>query len=656
MFPITESQVISQLGLTGLDSTSHATSGAFPCFDFSDGTGFSSVGGGVGTCGSSKIGPLQSGSYNFTDNVSLIKGRHTIKFGFDARRVHYREEDQYGGGDETGSFTFLSSTYSGNAYANFLLGMPYSDLVSNTGPTLDQTAHHWAIYGQDEFRATSKLTINFGLRWELIPPFNEAAGDISQFLPATSTLVNPDKALPVAPGFIYGANICNSGANVGPNTSLPCSPLVTASQAGLPEGLRYTYKKNFDPRMSVAWRPFGDNKTVFRAGIGIFTITQLGTLAWYSTAVASTDSRVYLNGNPATFTLPQTYAGTGLDPSQAGTENLQFATDVHLRDPESAQWNVTIERELPGGFAARVSYIGMNTYRLANPINLNQVPASTTPYSALEKSFPNWGTRLLDVINHGFANYQAVEGQITHRLRGGVSLQGTYDFAKNLTNVADASTTTFSGDAGTSLVDRFSSSYYRGNSPGSRRNRFLFTGLYELPVGKGKPFLANSSPIVNQILGGWQLSTITLLESGPYVTPTISSALDQSNTNVAGRGATARPDLIGDPNVVNGGSIWNINAFARVPVGAGRFGDAGIGTLEGPGTIAVAGGLSKSFPIHERLRVRFEATFTNLLNHPNFAVPARVISTPSTFGILTTVQSAENSGNRVGQLSLRLQF
>jgi hypothetical protein len=397
IFPITGEAAITQLGLTGLDVNLHPGAGAFPCFNFNDGTGFSTVGAGNGGCGSSKVGPLQSGSYDFTDNVSWIKGRHTFKFGFDVRRVHYREEDQYGGGDEYGLFTFLRNTYSGNAYADFLLGLPYSDQVSNTGPTLDQTAKHWSVYAQDEFHLSKSITVNYGLRWELIPPFVDATGNISQYLPATNTIVNPDKAPPVAPGFIYGANICNAGTNVGPNTSLPCSPLVTASQAGLPTGLRYTYKKDFDPRFSIAWRPFGDNKTVIRAGFGIFTLTQLGTLAWYSTAIATTDSRVYTNGTPATFTLPQSYAGSGLSPSQAGTENLQFGTDLHLRDPQSAQWNVTVERELPGGFVARVSYIGMNSYRLANFIDLNQPAPSAVPYTNARKPVQNWGPKLLMV-------------------------------------------------------------------------------------------------------------------------------------------------------------------------------------------------------------------------------------------------------------------
>ena len=92
------------------------------------------------------------------------------------------------------------------------------------------------------------------------------------------------------------------------------------------------------------------------------------------------------------------------------------------------------------------------------------------------------------------------------------------------------------------------------------------------------------------------------------------------------------------------------------PTGAGRIGNAGVGILEGPGTVTIAGGLSKTFAITERVRMRFEATFTNLLNHPNFAPPATDISSPDTFGKTSSVQTGENAGNRTGQLALRIDF
>jgi len=133
---------------------------------------------------------------------------------------------------------------------------------------------------------------------------------------------------------------------------------------------------------------------------------------------------------------------------------------------------------------------------------------------------------------------------------------------------------------------------------------------------------------------------------------------DQSNTNVANRGAIIRPDVV-SKNYYAGqsqGQYFNLAAFAPTPIGAGRFGNAGVGVLQGPGTAAVSLGLAKNFAITERVRARFESTFTNVLNHTNFAPPATVVDSPSTFGALIGAQTAENAGNRTGQMALRLDF
>jgi hypothetical protein len=150
----------------------------------------------------------------------------------------------------------------------------------------------------------------------------------------------------------------------------------------------------------------------------------------------------------------------------------------------------------------------------------------------------------------------------------------------------------------------------------------------------------------------------TMLETGPWLTPLTSPTQDQSGTNILGRGAQLRPDRIGNGNISNPtpDQWFDINAFVPTPAGAGRIGNAGVGILEGPGTIAVAGGLSKNFFLLERLRLRFQASFTNLLNHPNFLPPSTDVSSPNTFGKTSSVQTAENGGNRTGQLALRLEF
>jgi hypothetical protein len=231
--------------------------------------------------------------------------------------------------------------------------------------------------------------------------------------------------------------------------------------------------------------------------------------------------------------------------------------------------------------------------------------------------------------------------------------------AKNLADNQGDNPTAFAGEVnyGVPIADRFNIRSDYGNVEGTRRNRFLLTGLYQLPFGQGRTFL-DTGGWKNAALGGWELTTVTLLETGPWLTPSISDSYDQSDTDVVNRGAYLRPDQV-STNLYSGQShaqYFNLAAFSPTPVGAGRFGNAGVGILQGPGTAAVSLGLAKVFPVTERVRMRFESTFTNVLNHTNFAPPATQIDVPATFGVLSAPQTAENAGNRTGQLALRVEF
>jgi hypothetical protein len=263
----------------------------------------------------------------------------------------------------------------------------------------------------------------------------------------------------------------------------------------------------------------------------------------------------------------------------------------------------------------------------------------------------------------------------------GLYFQANYTLAKNLADNQGDNPTAFAGEVnyGIPIANRFDVGSDYGNVEGTRHNRFLLTGLYQLPFGQGRTFL-NTGGWKNAALGGWELTTVTLLETGPWLTPSISpggcqvSSLangacpslangqpetnDQSNTDVVNRGAYLRPDEV-STNLYGGQSrahYFNLAAFSPTPVGTGRFGNAGVGILQGPGTAAVSLGLAKVFPVTERVRMRFESTFTNVLNHTNFAPPATQIDVPATFGVLSAPQTAENAGNRTGQMALRIEF
>jgi hypothetical protein len=314
----------------------------------------------------------------------------------------------------------------------------------------------------------------------------------------------------------------------------------------------------------------------------------------------------------------------------------------------------------------------MHAYRLSITEDLNQIPASTTPFAPTASSpyvdprspYPNW-IELYSTFNAGETNYHAFEFQATHHMQHGLYFDANYTYAKNEADNQGDAPSSFAGEVnyGLPVTDRFNIKRNLGNVEGTRRNRMLLTGVYQLPFGNGRKYL-NSSRLSDTFLGGWDLTTITLLETGPWLTPSITAAADQSNTNVVNRGALLRPDRV--PNGTAGAVTYDGQSFLPTPPGAGRFGNAGVGILEGPGTAAVSLGVAKRFAITEKISARFETTFTNILNHTNFAPPPTTLSVDAnnnplplsqqTFGQLTGPQTAENAGNRTGQAALRIEF
>src|SRR5205807_287198 len=207
---------------------------------------------------------------------------------------------------------------------------------------------------------------------------------------------------------------------------------------------------------------------------------------------------------------------------------------------------------------------------------------------------PQW-SYVQSLENLGFSSYEGMQLEASRRFRSDFFFQASYVFSKNLglTNGPPGIPVFPLGFYSRPLSDRYNERYDRGNLGGSRHQRFLLTGLFPLPFGKGRHFGEHWGTLPNLIAGGWELSTVTTVESGPYVTPTIGFGFDRSNTNTAG----PRPDRIGNGNLDDPtrDRYWDASAFVPVPVGAGRFGNAGAGILEGPGTVAIAAGLAKTF-------------------------------------------------------------
>jgi hypothetical protein len=662
-FPIEGANALSQLDLTGVNISQHPTTDAFPTFNFSAGTGFTPI-------GRDKAGVTQSKTTQFTDNLTWTHGKHTFKTGVDARRVRYADIETFLPSDDFGQFTF-QPTFTGNAFGDFLEGLPTTLFFAVSSPDVAGTAWEYSFFGQDEYQVTSKLTLNFGLRWQVLPGFNEDGGNLANFDQRNNSIVVPDNLAAYLAqqniqasnlGFQQSFNACNLGY-----TALPCTNYIAASQDHLPQSLRNTYYRDFQPRVSFAYRPFNNTKTVIRAGFGIFTITNLGPLSFNNSGNPTSALHTYTNSLTANGTpliqFPNTAPPTvGV---QYGGGGLDQGVDPNYRDPQANQWNLTVERQLSTNDSLRVSYVGMHSYRLNVTEDLNQIAASTTPYQTTAASpyvdprapYHNW-FELYSTFNAGEANYNALQVEESHKMAHGLYFDASYTLAKNLADNQGDNPTAFASEVnyGVPIANRFDVRSDYGNVEGDRRHRFLLTGIYQLPFGQGRAFL-DTGGWKNGVLGGWELTTVTLLETGPWLTPSISDSFDQSNTDVVNRGAYLRPDQV-STNFYQGQSLahyFNAAAFAPTPAGAGRFGSAGVGILEGPGTEAVSLGIAKVFHVKEKVRMRFEATFINALNHPNFAPPATQIGNP-TFGVVSAPQTAENAGNRTGQLALRMDF
>jgi hypothetical protein len=678
-FPIQGSTALSQLDLTGVNISQHPLTHAFPTFNFSAGTPFPVI-------GRDKAGVTQSKTTQFSDNLTYSFGKHTVKGGIDVRRVRYFDLESFApqfASDDFGAFLFQPSygnapgdQFTGNAFGDFLEGAPTTLYFAVSSPDVGGSATQYSVFAQDEFQVNSRLTLSYGLRWQILPGFQEDGGNLANFDQRNNSIVVPDALA----GYLTSQNItssnvafqqsfnaCPSGTAAGSTVhGLSCTGYITASQDGLPQSLRQTYKGDFQPRLAIAYRPFNDTKTVVRAGFGIYTMTNLGPLSFNNSGNPTSNLHTYSNSNGAgpntpQIVFPNTSPATSGGPTFGGG-GLDQGVDPNFRDPQSNQWNATIERQLTNATSLRASYVGMHTYRLSISEDLNQIPASTTPYNTgatagvfvdSRAPYQNW-TTLLSTFNAGEANYHAFEVQATHRLEHGLYVDANYTYAKSVADNQGDAPSAFAGEVnyGLPIADRFHIKQNLGNVSGTRRNRMLLTGVYQLPFGKGRQYM-NTRTATDMFLGGWDLTTITLLETGPWLTPSISGSSDQSNTNVVNRSAVLRPDMV--PKGIAGAVTYNNLSFLATPAGAGRFGNAGVGTIQGPGTATVSLGVAKRFAITEKVHARFETTFTNVLNHTNFAPPVTAIDN-SLFGQLTGPQTAENAGNRTGQAALRIDF
>ena len=632
--------LVASLGLVGLPSA--PSSGGFPSFEFGDGSFIPS--------GGDKPRNILSRVVQFNDNLTYVRSRHTFKAGIDVQYVEYKDQITFFSGEEFGRYQF-TGVYTGNAFADFLMGVPqFTGYTINT-PDANPYATHVAGYIQDDWKPSDKLTINLGVRYDLRNPMKDRSNQMGNFdrdFPGGRVIVANDGVLAKIPALV--------------RNSVPNTPFVTAAEAGLPESLRFADKNNFNPRLSIAYRPFSDSRTVVRGGVGTYTVPLYGAVNYSMVATVTAVAAAFSNPTPApAFVFPNvSSAATAQGALPPGSLDFRRANQTDLQDPRVVQWTATIDRDLGWNTGLRLSYVGSKTTDLVWSPDLNQVPSNTLGYAAVRhtRPFPDWNV-VTTRDNNAQARYDALGVELSKRLSRGLAFNASYTLAKNIADHGGTVPGNYTGENGASTVDLFRGDADRGNEPFTRRHRFVSTFYAELPFGRGRAFGQDMNRVLDALVGGWDVTGITLLQSGPYLTPFFANG-DPSGTGTTVRGfnATQRPDCIGDGTLSNptADAYFDVADFVRPANNIGRFGNCEVGTLEGPGTTAFSLTVGKNIPVAGSSKMRFEASFANLFNIENLDIPGNMNITSSAFGRITRTQPVDQAGPRTVQFSLRYSF
>jgi len=670
--------------------------------------------------------PQVGNSFQFTDSMTLVKGRHTIKFGADVRRMRfdqflYFENSgyfQYFGactidptdpngirklcsGNDPGYFNGTGSSASQDLYPNYLLGLPTTYQQGSAQQEHVRTTGLY-LFAQDSWKITSRLTMNYGLRWELNTPQKDIAGRVQTFRPGQSTQLYP----------------CDTAVNPDCAAQFPTG-LVFPGDQGVPAALTTTYYKAFAPRIGLAWDPRGNGKTSIRGGWGLFynPIEQLV----FEQFSAEPPFGVSLAISNPLFNTPYVSQAGGVTPNGAnGVLSPKPHTAIdwslfepillfgefqpHMRTQYAAQYNLTIQHEIAKGMQLQMGYVGSQGHRLlatydlnrANPqtcLDINIIPGQSCGTSGEDSAYqitvpanfigangmpgfhmPN-GSVLKPTVDTPLtfvglrpysspncvattgigcpANGKPVFSNIFAENTVGTSSYNSFQvsldkrFAKGF-QTQIAYTWSKSIDQASSFedfLDPTNSRRTRSLSLFDARHRFVASYYWDLPIRKLDGFAGKA-------LNGWALSGITQLQAGFPIR--IQSFSDQNLTgNVNGFSSPDFPDLVGtfrtqDPRSHNKYG-FDPNQFAAQAIGT--QGNSPRTVCCGPGLDNTDISVQKNTSINERLRTEFRLDVFNAFNHTKFFNPDGTISDGTNFGLI------QRSGPpRLMQVALKLFF
>jgi hypothetical protein len=631
---------------------------AFPAVTMSD---FSSYGGGTAA---------QDVYYSRSFNVTASKflGRHTVKAGFDFRTVHDAGTPAEGPSSFTFSSVFtqasptVSNGLSGSSLASLLLGYPSAGSQAVVG-NFNDFIRYYGGFVQDDFRVTPKLTLNLGIRFEFESGVQEESNRII-------TGFNTTTANPLSlPGFpiVGGVEYAGVGGN----------PTQTGNPLSIKPG----------PRIGLAYAL--DNKTVIRAGYGIYWVP---TFFSYQNAIGysqSTSINASTNGNytPA-ISLSNPYPNGLLQPTgnSLGLESgVGQAITVFSPSAGSAgysqHYSLEIQRQIPAGFVISVGTLDSHSdHLLQSGVNIDQLNPSyySMGVSALSKGvanplygnggvgtlatakvsqaqlllpFPQYTSVSVSNASTAAALYYSFYVRAERRFSNGLSILASYTWSRSLDDITGASA------AGASNIVQVAGPQNAYNLNGewslSTQNvpsRFTMSATYELPFGKGKKFLTGGN-VLNYVVGGWSLNTFGIIQSG------FPLQVTQANANSLIGASYQRPNATGVSAATSGSTDSRLNdwlnpaAFSVAP--ELTFGDVSrFLNVSGPGLFSIDVSVFKSFTIRERIKAQFRAEALNSTNTPYFGNPGTTITTPSTFGVITS----QINYPRLVQLGLRFTF
>lgn len=561
---------------------------------------------------------------NISDNLVHIRGAHQLKIG----GYYYRYQGYWGGlyPNGLGLFNF-TGRYTGDAFADFLLGFSND---STRGPAYQYGNFNEKRVGaffQDDWQIHRNLTLNLGIRWDVETPFTEKNNRQSNYIPSLNSLVT-----------FSG----NDNFPEGVVTRLAQAyPVITSVKAGLGTTTltRDTNWKNFQPRVGFAWRPRGNNKTVVRAGGGIYyayeASNQLGLRQVLYAPFALIETFLSPPGNNPYVTFADPFPGVGNLPSSPSILGMPR----RFPNPRSLQWNLTVEHEIAPNTSIRASYVGDQSHNAANEYDLNLPRTFGTGTLQALRPFQPWGEiRWIDPRGNAHTNQLQISAS---RRTGDLSYQVEYQFTSSISDGAGVA----QGWGDTGGVDwPYNAARNRGPEDGIVKHQLVANWVYNLPFGKGRRWLPSVPTAVNYLVGGWQVTGITTIRSGIPYTISYSSSL-------VGFPTSGRADVVGDWHVSNPGvGGWFNQAAFRAPAPY-TLGNVGRNSMWGPGFWNFDMGMMKNLRFGERVEAQFRSEFFNIFNHPNPNNPGTNVAVPSTFGRTTSFSAA-----RVVLFGLKLAF